>query len=201
MDAKSLRRYDILFQFASSDFTRRPPLIHQGMEEFLSHDQNEFLAMWEYLLIRYTDLLQTPGFNGALTQDLFQLYYKKSAKNAQKLLFENNVILKACFGASEMPLCPEAMDIVIGLLHGAKYEQTDILFKHAQKNTVLPEGFGGYFKLVFERFTREALEKNKESGKVLSLKKSVCTYLESVIQHITTDEKALLMQRVNELRR
>lgn len=195
MDSKTMKFYDILFEMGLSDFEHRPEVLEKGMTKLMELHYDQFLEVWEYLCTRYANLLEKTAFNYAMTANLFATLAKKSEIRASKLS-ENPFLFRTLWTGSVTPVSEFGQEWVIRLLMGQKFDRVEEIFRAVMKNTSMGMSFGAYFKQIFEAYAARAVDKSAPSPK---LKRPAAKYLLSVADRVKGPERALIIQRINEL--
>ncbi len=196
MDQKAVKYHDLVFELAQSDYRKRPGAVEEVFARLLKLDANLYISLWEYLLLREEQLLDTPAYNDVLSSKLFLKLHRSGAQRAFKAVTEPGEIQRVIFSRSAAPLEDELLSYMVGLIYTGKFDRAQPLLRLLQKNTVVP--YGEYFIKLFDAFYAHNLA-NLKDAKIVTLKKSAARFLLEMVSKIRGDERALLTQRINEL--
>lgn len=196
MNAKLIKRYEILSEFFNSDMMKAAA-VDKYFGAMLKLDYSYAEELWEFMLIRNDADLKNPVFAGLYVDRIFGMFLKANAPKVQKTLIDNAVIARAVFGFSPTADKGELFTIPINLLVANKVDIVDGIFKNVMKNELMKPSFGQYMIEFLDKFFIEVMKKN--AGRKVELNRKQSTMLMSYAQKVKGDEKAMLVQRIKEI--
>ena len=196
MNAKQIKRYEILSEFFNSDMMKAAA-VDKYFGAMLKLDYSFAEELWEFMLIRNDADLKNSVFATLYVDRIFGMFLKSNAPKAQKTLIDNAVIARAVFGFSPTADNGELFTIPINLLVANKVDVVDGIFKNVMKNELMKRSFGQYMLEFLDKFFIEMMKKNAQRKVELNRKQS--TMLMSYAQKVKGDEKAMLVQRIKEI--
>ena len=196
MNAKQIKRYEILSEFFNSDMMKAAA-VDKYFGAMLKLDYSFAEELWEFMLIRNDADLKNPVFAALYVDRILGMFLKTNAPKAQKTLIDNAVIARAVFGFSPTADKGELFNMPINLLVANKVDTVDGIFKNVMKNELMKRSFGQYMLEFLDKFFIEVMKKN--AGRKVELNRKQSTMLMSYAQKVKGDEKAMLVQRIKEI--
>ena len=196
MNAKQIKRYEILSEFFNSDMMKAAS-VDKYFGAMLNLDYAAAEELWEFMLIRNDADLKNSVFATLYVDRIFGMFLKANAPKLQKTLIDNAVICRAVFGFSPTADKGELFNIPINLLVANKVDVVDGIFKNVMKNELMKKSFGQYMLEFLDKFFIEVMKKN--AGRKVELNRKQSTMLMSYAQKVKGDEKAMLVQRIKEI--
>ena len=185
MNANRIRFYNLFAEICREPSASK---LTKNMSALAGLDFAAAAEVWDYFATVNPD---DPIYG----EEVFRLFYSKSAKATVKLVKENPSIRKSVFGLSPSVAEGVLLSVVSDSLLSGKTEEADELIRCVFKNASVT--FGAYMKALVEKLFVEILKKNNNSRIVIN--KKVTAPLLSHIARIKTDERALLEQRLKEI--
>jgi len=166
------------------------------IKQFMDLDYAMASNVWDYLATVYEDkMTRDEKISKVLGGEFFKLFFERAELKCIKLLIDESAIRRAvyqyCGHASEN----KQTGIVIELLVGAKVLKAEEIFKCLVKNEKIH--YGKTLRTILEKMFISLLKKNPQK---LILNKKVAELLLTYIRKIKTEEKAMLEQRIKEIK-
>lgn len=166
------------------------------LKSMLGFDFEEAIDLWEYISLKSKLIDKDLEYNTMITKDVFRLFCEKGVLKTYKVVLTNNNLLSLLFERSQNLLSDCSLEFITYLLLTSKIENAEVVFRLMLKN--LNSDFGKNMKIIFENYM-EALISKQDGQKNASIPKKVRTLLIFFIKKIKGEEKALLLQRINEI--
>ncbi len=197
MNAKQIKNYEILSEFFASD-TLKQAAVDKYFGAMLKLDYTLAEDLWEYMLIRDDGNLKNPTFAALYVDHVYSLFAAASEAKAAKTLIDRPVITRAVFRFSPTVKAGDFFAIPVGLLVANKTDLADTILKHVMQNDAMGCSFGAYMIEYLDRCFIEIMKKDAQRRVKLSAKQTAL--LTSTVQKVKGDERAMLIQRVKEVK-
>ena len=196
MNSKELKFLQLFEKLSKTEVFTDDAARNKLMKQFMDLDFSMAATVWDYLATVYEDkILKDEKISKILGQEFFKMFFEQSETKCAKLLTDEGAVRRAvyqyCSGASG----DKPTGIVVELLLGAKVDKAEEFFKCLVKNEKIY--YGKTVKSILERLFIELLKKNHQK---LVLNKKVAAMLLTYIGKIKSEEKAMLEQRIKEIK-
>ena len=160
----------------------------------LALDYGKAVEMWEYFTTVYDEAIaKDTKLSAFFGDELLEIFYKTDDKKTIKLLLENGAVSSTVYQYGTLNSI--ALNYLMELLVGGKVEYADYILKFIIKNQRLE--FGPVFKNIMTAMIDSLTAK---TGQPPKLNKKIESMLMGYVEKIKTAEKALLKQRLVELK-
>jgi len=194
MDAKQIKFLQLYENLCKLDYLKDTRIIAKFFDNMFGISYNIAVDMWEYFGTVYeVPIAKDAKLSKLFGDDLLDAFYKSDEKKTSRLLNDNTVIRRTVFSYGS--LTPIAFGHITALLVAGKVDDADDILKCLVKNSSLD--FGPIFKRIMEKMFQDISAKTNQPPK---LSKKMEALLMNYINKIKTSEKALLKQRVVELK-
>jgi len=194
MNTKQIKFYQLYEKLCKFDYMSDTKILAKFFDGVLALDYTQAVEMWEYFTTVYDEAISKDAQLSAFFADeLLEIFYKSDNKKTIKLLLENGAISSTVYQYGNLNRI--ALDYLLELLVGGKVEYSDYLIKFIIKNQRLE--FGPVLKNIMTAMLDII---NKKTGQPPKLNKKMEIMLMGYIDKIKTAEKALLKQRLVELK-
>lgn len=197
MNAKQIKYYEILGEFFASDMFKAAA-VDKYFGAMLKLDYALAEDLWEYMLIKNDDNLKNAAFAALYLDHVYGLFSKTAAAKVTKTLVDRPVIMRAIFRFSPSVKEGELFALPISLLVANKTDTVDAILKHVAANEAMKCSFGAYMIDFLDRAFIEMMKKDAQRRVKLSAKQA--TLLTATVQKVKGDERAMLIQRVKEVK-
>ena len=194
MDPKIYSLYDNLVKFGHENTNSTIPYF---FEKILSTDYNSALSVWEYLLIKNEKKLDDEFLTKTLIVDIFRVLKHKNLVKTNKAVSENPIFSKALFLNSAAIKDEAVLDFPVTLIMQGKFDLADNVFKLICKNPYID--YGTTLREIFEYYFAIVFEKNSDKN-IIKINRKTADFFMIYINKIKGSEKALLTQRINEIK-
>lgn len=197
MNAKQIKNYEILSEFFASDMLKQAA-VDKYFGAMLKLDYSLAEDLWEFMLIRNDGNLKNPTFAALYIDHVYSLFSAAASAKVAKTLTDRPVIMRAVFRFSPSVKEGELFAMPIGYLVANKTETADAILKHVMQNEAMTASFGAYMIDFLDRCFIEIMKKDAQRRVKLSAKQTAL--LTSTVQKVKGDERAMLIQRVKEVK-
>lgn len=197
MNAKQVKYYEIISEFFGSD-NLKAAAVDKYFGALLKHDYAAAEDLWEFMLIKHDGDLSNSAFAPLYIDRVFKLFLSFNAAKAVKTVIDRPVISRAVFSFSPTADGGELFAIPVNLFVAGKTDVVDALLKYVAKNEAMKPSFGAYMINYLDRVFIEIMKKDAQRKVRLSQKQA--SLLLSTVQKVKGDERAMLVQRVKEVK-
>lgn len=197
MNAKQIKSYEILSEFFASDMLKQAA-VDKYFGAMLKLDYVMAEDLWEFMLIRNESDLSNPAFSTLYIDRVYELFAKVSRSRVNKTILERPVINRAVFRFSPTANEGDFFATSVNFLVSNKTEIAEGILKLVAQNTAMNCSFGEYMIEYLDKCFIEIMKKDAQRRVKLSAKQF--TLLTATVQKVKGDEKAMLIQRVKEVK-
>lgn len=197
MNAKQIKSYEILSEFFASDMLKQAA-VDKYFGAMLKLDYVMAEDLWEFMLIRNESDLSNPAFSTLYIDRVYELFTKVSRSRVNKTILERPVINRAVFRFSPTANEGDFFAMSVNFLVSNKTEIAEGILKLVAQNTAMNCSFGEYMIEYLDKCFIEIMKKDAQRRVKLSAKQF--TLLTATVQKVKGDEKAMLIQRVKEVK-
>jgi len=194
MTAKELKFLEMFEEFSRLDIVNDKLSTTKLLKKLLDFDYQMAVNLWEYVSnSKENKLASDENYSIAVGYEFFNLFYAKASIKCVKTILDVSSIRRSVYQYSRYAGDENALQIIVDLIAAIKLPAADEILKCLIKNTRIH--YGQTLKRILEKVFIELLKKNP--NKIELSKKTADLYL-SYINKIKTEEKAMLIQRINE---
>ena len=196
MDAKELKFLEMFESFLKIDIENDKITFAKTIRNFLDLDYGKAVDLWEYLAsVREDKLIKDEKFAETVGFDMFNQFYARAGIKCVKSLTITAAIRRAVYQHSKHAGLENSLKILIEFLTTNKLDQAEEVFKCLLKNGRIH--YGQTMKRILETVFVELLKKNPAK---IEMNRKLADLLLIYIWKIKTDERAMLEQRIKEIR-
>jgi len=194
MDAKQIKFLQLYENLCKLDYLKDPKIIAKFFDNMFGISYTIATDMWEYFGTIYeTPIAKDKKLSKLFGDELLETFAKYDEKKTARLLNDSPVIRRTVFSYGS--LTDIAFSHIVALLVAGKADDAEDILKCLVKNSSLD--FGPVLKKIMEKMFQDITAKTSQPPK---LSRKMEALLMSYIGKIKTSEKALLKQRVVELK-
>jgi len=194
MNTKQIKFYQLYEKLCKFDYMSDTKVLTRFFDGVLTLDYGQAVEMWEYFTTVYDEAIaKDTRLSAFFSDELLEIFYKADSKKTIRLLLENGAVSSTVYQYGG--LARIALDYLLELLTSGKVEYADYLLKFIIKNQRLE--FGPVFKNIMTQMLDNITLK---TGQPPKLNKKLEAMLMGYVEKIKTPEKALLKQRLVELK-
>ena len=196
MNAKELKFLELFDAFVRIDIAADKMALTKSIRQFMDLDYQMAVNVWEYLAATKEDKL---GKDEKLAEiigfELFNQFYARAAVKCVKAICDVATVRRAVYQYSKNAGAENALAILVDLLVANKVNSGEEILKCLLKNERIQ--YGQVLKRMLERVFIELLKKNPAK---IEMNRKLAEMLLTYIRKIKTDERAMLEQRIKEIR-
>ena len=196
MNAKEIKFLELFEEFSKIDINLDKIAIGKMLKKFMDLDLNLAVNVWEFLasskeakLASDEKLAELVGF------EFLNLFFVKNNARTIKAIVDIASVRRAVYQYSKNAGSEKALVILVDFLASNKIAQAEEVLKVLVKNTRIH--YGKTLKTVLEKVFIELLKKNPAK---IEMNKKLAELSLTYIAKIKTEEKAMLEQRIKEIR-
>ena len=201
MNSKLMKYYETMLNFGKADYVTEPKLLHKFIAYLLDYDYQIAFDMWEYVLIKESDLVSDPKYARSFGDEVLNLFMAKGEPKAVKAINDSlpvrQVIYQYSAAACENPKS-QTYKFLLNMLLTNKLTDADEILKCFVKNTAIAEPYPKTFKKIVDDIIVEILKKAANKSKV-EMPRKLAALLKEYITKMKGPEKALLEQKIKEV--
>lgn len=196
MTNKKLTYLNKLSNFFSKNHIEDTEKTQAFIKSMLTFDYNEGIDLWELVALKSNLIDKDIAYNKMITNDILQIFCDKGTLKTYKMLIATPTLITLLFERNQNPIESAVLEFVTHLLLTSKVDNLESVFRSMLKNTTTD--YGKNMRTIFEHYMDLLI--SKQDGQMnASIPKKVRTILIFFIKKIKGEEKALLLQRINEI--
>lgn len=196
MNAKNLKFMQLFENLVSVDYTANKEHTLKSIKKLMDLDYLLAVDVWDYIAtVKEDTIIKDNAFNVIATEDILKVMYNQASTKCIKAINDTASIRKIIYQYSSKAVDGYAYECLATLMVGNKLVQAEEILKFLVKNEQCQKQFGAMLKKLLEHIFVELLKKNPSK---IDMPKKLCTLLLTYVNKVKTDEKALLIQRINE---